>query len=253
MDYYRYYWQVKIHFRCCPLSLTDKIWAQTLLHLLLAGLLTSCWTSPRHPLRNESSVVSEHAQCIHSTGGGGLRGHDSQLRPPVSSTITESSRRRQRRRIGVCPLPAGEEEEEELGVEPVLRLGGAHWRRAAVRREGTELTTSRGLCWENHQLIILIRAEILFWPGSDFRLVHFQTSSGPGCSDDGWSANSELSFLSYVSLSSSSDLRVFHLKSLLFIWFGSFDLLRPQTWSSLWLDNSYEHTHSAPCGIVGDD
>lgn len=79
-------------------------------------------------LRHERPLVSERAQYVRPVGGVRLRGHDSELRRPLSRVGAADRRTRSRRRsIGMRPFPAGEEE-EELGVEPVLRPGGVHRR-----------------------------------------------------------------------------------------------------------------------------
>lgn len=79
-------------------------------------------------LRHERSLVSERARYVRPVGGARLRGHDPELRRPLSRVGAADRRTRPRgRSIGMRPFPAGEEE-EELGVEPVLRPGGVHRR-----------------------------------------------------------------------------------------------------------------------------
>lgn len=124
-------------------SLRGRLAWQTELRVQFGRLLAAVCL-----LRHEHSLVSEHAQYAHPVGGARLWGHDFELRPPLSGARADSSRRWPRRSLRMCPLPAGEEE-EELGVEPVLRPGGVHRRRAAVRREGTNNNNNYNQNWES--------------------------------------------------------------------------------------------------------
>lgn len=83
-------------------------------------------------LRDELSASPEHAHYNHPfpVGDVRLRGNDAELHGPPSG-VSKNTRR------GSGCLLHPEQEEEKLGVEPVLRPGGVHGRRAALHRKGT--------------------------------------------------------------------------------------------------------------------
>lgn len=118
-------------------SCVAGVCAAELLHSsILLTALNPHWT--HRALRHEGCLLLWSVQCGRLVGGARLRGLDPELHPPVSSVGGQ----RRGRSLGVSPLTAGEDQtqEEELGVEPVLRPGGVHRRRAALRREGTSST-----------------------------------------------------------------------------------------------------------------
>ena len=79
-------------------------------------------------LRDDHFLAYEHAQFVDPVGGARHWGDDPELTPPLSGVRTRSIRRH----------PVLPEEQEELGVEPVLCPGGVPRRRAALCREGTK-------------------------------------------------------------------------------------------------------------------
>lgn len=141
-----YLWNINIKIVIAPAgslitilhwSCVQGVCAAELFHSsIVPSVLSLHWF--HHAPKHEGCLLLWSAQCGHFVGGAQLRNHLPELHPPVSCIGGQ----KRGRSLGMSPLTTGEDktQEAELGVEPVLRPGGVHWRWAALCGEGMSPT-----------------------------------------------------------------------------------------------------------------